>query len=197
MFMYTHICIIYKLTNINGLISLCERTNHPVIFSKKCSVDSQESNPFCISLEQHGMCQEIVLVEALMTDDGCFPLPMFACFSQTCSFPGNWRKRWVALSIEVRLNVPHPFLQAGVEGLVADSECKSMCMFDLLKLYQECWCRQKHTFFIRTFLPPRCFSHFWIPFEVSTLVRLLNDSFRTPVAFRSRSMVKKNVQSWD
>ena len=130
------------------------------------------------------------------------PFQCLHVFFQTCSFPGNWRKRWVALSIEVRLNVPHPFLQAGVEGLVADSECKNMCMFDLLKLYQECWwCRQKHTIFILhpNLSSTKMFQPLLDPFdfEVSTLMRLLNDSFRTPVAFRSRSMVKKNVQSWD
>lgn len=84
--------------------------------------------------------------------------------------------------------------------LDADSECKMICMFDLLKLYQECWwCRQKHTIFILhpNLSSTRMFQPLLDPFEVSTLMRLLNDSFRTPVAFRSRSMVKKNVQSWD
>ncbi len=36
----------------------------------------------------------------------------------------------------------------------------------------------------------------WMPLNLFA-VRFLNDSFRMPVAFRSRSMVKKNVESWD
>ena len=85
-------------------------------------------------------------------------------------FLGNWRKRWVALSIEVPLNVPHPFLQASVEGLVTESECKIMFISISLSCIKSVDADRNIpssflfivAILILTFLPPRCFSQFWI-----------------------------------
>ena len=148
-------------------------------FSPKIVRSTRRNPTLCASpWSSNGMCQEICFGWSI--DDRWWLLSP----SNVCMFFPNLFFSWkltkkLALSIEV---------------------CKMMCMFDLLKLYQECWwCRQQHTIFI---LHPKLsstkmFQPLLDPFEVSTLMRLLNDSFRTPVAFRSRSMVKKNVQSWD
>lgn len=151
---------IHNLTNINGLISLCEWRNHPVIFSGR-SVRSTRRNPtLCASPWSSMAC-----VRRLFWLKHWWQMMVALPFQCLYVFP----KRFLFLeihgkggrSIEVRLNVPS----------ISPSRCRRIgywirvqnhVHFDLLKLYQECWCRQKHTLFILTFLPPRCFSHFWI-----------------------------------